>query len=183
MYSACAILQGDFISSIEAFVQVINSWLSGKPYELTGSVSKLFKSCPGHAIPVITIESPPSCSLVHRVHYTELDVTQIRARVMPHTALLLSYLCKAPLRGGSIAEVWSFISSVWLHLHQDTSGTLCWCCEIYFTPRSWRSRCFTPKHTGTNKTFTRDGGCGESVSVSGSINSRKKEDKQTEVSD
>lgn len=87
-------------------------------------VSKLFKSRPGHAIPVITIDSPPSCSLVHRVHYTELDVTQIRAHVRPHTALLLSYLCKAPLRGGSIAEVWSFISSVWLHRHQDTSGTL-----------------------------------------------------------
>lgn len=43
---------------------------------------------------------------------------------MPHTVLLLSYLCKAPLWGGSIAEVWSFISSAWLHLHQDTSGTL-----------------------------------------------------------
>lgn len=99
-------------TEIQAFILVMNSLLSGKPCELTSSVSKLFKSRPGHAIPVITIDSPPSCSLVHRVHYTELDVTQIRARVRPHTALLLSYLCRAPLRGGSIAEVWSFISSV-----------------------------------------------------------------------
>lgn len=108
------ILQSDFVSChfIEVFLLVINSLLSRKPCELTSSVSKLFKSRPGHAIPVITIDSPPSCSLVQRVHYTELDVTQIRARVRPHTALLLSYLCKAPLRGGSIAEVWSFISSV-----------------------------------------------------------------------
>lgn len=47
--------------------------------------------------PITTIDVPPSCCLVRRVHYTELDVTQIRAHVRPHTALLLSYLCEAPL--------------------------------------------------------------------------------------
>ncbi len=168
----------------EVFVLVKNSLLSGECCELPSSVSKLFKSRPGHDIPVITIDSPPSCSLVHRVHYTELDVTQIRARVRPHTALLFSYLCKASLRGGSIAEVWSFISSVWLHCHQDTTGTLRWCCEIYFTPPSPEGPAvFTHKHTGTNKTFTHDEGWGECVSVSGSINRRKKEDKQMVVSD
>lgn len=75
------ILLSGFVSgySTGKFVPLIKLLLSGELSELTSSILKLFKSCPGHAIPVITIDSLPSCSLVHRVHYTELDVTQIRA--------------------------------------------------------------------------------------------------------
>lgn len=124
--------------------------------------------------------APPSCSVVNGLHYTELDVTQIRARVMPHTALLVSYLCKALLRGGSIAEVWSFISSVWLHLYQDTSGTPGLRLRDTFSSPILKVLLFlrtnTQRQTGPSHMTA---GVRESVSLSGWINSRKKGDRQT----